>query len=121
VAVVDVNIALTPVGDPGAVTAAGEVTALEKAPYNPYPFESRFFAFTANLYAVLGMSPEIAHDPAAVDMQVPSGVPVASVAFEANAAAVYSVIGSPPFSLVCSNVHVTFAVVVEKVAVGEAG
>ena len=78
-----------------------------------------FFAFTANLYPVFGKRLEIEHDVAPVDVQVPSAVPLASVADDANAEAVYSVIVSPPFA--AGALHVTFAVVVVKVAEGAAG
>jgi hypothetical protein len=57
-----------------------------------------FFALTANLYVVLCERFGIEQVRAPDDVQEPNGVPFAFVADEGNAAAVYSVIASPPFS-----------------------
>jgi hypothetical protein len=51
---------------------------------------------------------------APLEVQVPSAVPVVSVAVDANAAPVYSVIASPPFDVGAA--HVTAAVLPLKVA-----
>ena len=81
-----------------------------------------FFAFTANLYPVLGVNPVIVQVNAPDDVHDPSAVPLVSVADDANADAVYSVMVSPPLEEGAA--HVTAALVVVNVAatlVGEPG
>ena len=73
-----------------------------------------FFAFTANLYPVLGAKPVIVQVNAPDDVHEPRAVPLVLVADDANAEAVYSVIASPP--LEAGATHVTAALVVVNVA-----
>ena len=70
-------------------------------------------ALTANLYVEPATKSAIWQVNAPDEVQVPNTVPVVSVAVDANADAVYSLIVSPPFDV--GAVHVTVAVLPLKV------